>query len=121
MDVKTSVKNCWQKVKTWVGNHKKEMMLGSAAAIIGTIGVVIYGAIKKENDAHEDEGQDILKALEMARQLDDDGSDENENIDRFTIDKSLMDRLPPGTYDVFDGYLNERVDYVVEGKESMET
>ena len=51
MDVKTSVKDCWQKVKTWVGNHKKEMMLGSAAAIIGTIGVVIYGAIKKENDA----------------------------------------------------------------------
>lgn len=120
MKMNEKVKEVVGKVKTWIVNHKKVVILGTAGLVAGAIGVAISAA-RKEELSHEEEGQKILEALEANLG---DTYDEDELFlerDRFTIDKQLMDQLPPGTYDVFDMYENSRVDYVVEEKESMET
>ncbi|MDD3288390.1 MAG: hypothetical protein PHX43_05225 [Alphaproteobacteria bacterium] len=117
--MKEQIKAGWKKVKTWVVNHKKAVILGTAGLVAGAIGVAISAA-RKEELSHEEEGQKILEALE-ANLEDTYDEDEYKDVDRYTISKDVMDLLPAGTYDVFDGYENSRVDYVVEGKESMET
>ena len=119
MKMNEKVKEVVGKVKTWVKAHKKVVILGTAGLVAGAVGLAI-SAGRKEALSHEEEGQKILEALEASLE---DTYDEEPFLerDRFTIDKQLMDQLPPGTYDVFDMYENSRVDYVVEGKESMET
>ena len=115
--MKEQIKNGWKKVKTWVVNHKKVVILGSAAVVAGVIGLVISA----KDASHEKEGEEILEALEASLESECDDEDEYKDVDRYTIDKQLMDQLPAGTYNVFDGYEYERVDYVVKGEESMET
>lgn len=117
--MKEQIKNGWKKVKEWVVDHKKVVILGMAGLVAGAVGVAI-NAGRKESLSHEEEGQKILAALE-ANLEDTYDEDEYKDVDRYTIDKQLMDQLPAGTYDVFDSYKNERVDYVVKGEESMET
>ena len=119
-NIKTTITNGWQKVKDWSKEHKEEIALGAIVAVVGAIGIAVHSVVKKL-DAHEDEGQDILRALEMAKRLDGGDDDESKDIDRYVIDTAVMNTLPAGTYNVFDSYENERVDYVVEEKESMET
>jgi hypothetical protein len=115
--MKEQIKNGWEKFKTWVKAHKAAVILGSAALVAGAVGVAVSAS---RSDSHEKEGEEILKALEAS--LESDYNDvEYKDVDRYTIDKQLMDQLPAGTYNVFDGYENERVDYVVAEKESMET
>ena len=74
-----------------------------------------------KNSSHEEEGEEILKALDTNLDNDEDDYDSCKYRDRYVIDADLMAQLPAGTYDVFDMYENERVNYVVETKESMET
>lgn len=119
MKMNEKVKEVVGRVKTWIVNHKKVVILGAAGLVVGAAGLAISAA-RKEALSHEEEGQKILAELE-ASLGDTCDEDEYKDIDRYTIDKQLMDQLPAGTYDVFDSYENQRVDYVVNGEESMET
>lgn len=98
-------KDTWEKVKGWVKEHKTAIVIGTATVITGAIGVILIG---KTANAQEKEGQEIVDVLTEAQEWD------GETGDRYAIDKDTIKKLPAGTYDVFDMYENERVDFIVE-------
>ncbi len=107
--MKEQIKNGWQKVKDWIVEHRAAIVIGGTALVASAIGAVIVA----KNSSHEKEGEKILGALEASVGEDE---DDYENVDRYMVDKDIVDLLPAGTYDVFDSYRNERVDYVIEEK-----
>ena len=94
--------NIWMRVKNWAGEHKKAIVIGTTAVAAGVVGLFLIG--KSANEHEED--QDIVDTVETQEW---DGSG-----DRFITDTETMNKLPSGTYDVFDMYENERVEFIVE-------
>jgi len=118
MNIKTKLEDGWEKTKKFVVKHKTGIILGSAAVVANVViilvGSLLCGQVRKKDEQSAEENQGILERY-------DDPYEVFEKNDRYVIDRDLIDLLPAGKYDVFDMYENERVDYVVEGKESMET
>lgn len=117
-EIKAKTKERWEKVKTWVREHKKVIIYGSLAVGLGAVAAVVVST-GNESCKEQDENSENLFIDEV------DGTDKNyddfKDIDRYVLDTDLVNQLPSGTYDLFDMYENQRVDYVVNEKEPMET
>lgn len=93
------------KFKNWIQRHKTAIIIGTITVVTGAVGVIW---MNKRDAEHDLLRQEIIDTFEEAMQ------EWGETGDRYTIDTETMKKLPPGTYDVFDSYENERVDFVVE-------
>jgi hypothetical protein len=93
-----------ERFKNWVKRHKKAIIVTSIGVVSGTVGIILIG---KKTEVVLDEIKEIDDAFKEAQEWDGEG-------DRYVIDKETMEKLPAGTYDVFDMYENERIDFVVE-------
>lgn len=101
-----------RKAKTWIKEHKKELLIGGVLTFGGAL-VLALKASQNVESTKEDE--DVKELVDVCVKPDE--TDEYEDFevnDRYVIDADLIDKLPPGEYDVFDMYENERVDYTVK-------
>ena len=96
--------NTWKRFKKWATRHKTEIVVGVMTVAAGTVSIILIG---KKAEELNDEDQEIAEVLEETQEWNGDG-------DRYVIDKDTMEKLPAGTYDVFDMYENERVDFLVD-------
>lgn len=94
-----------ESLKEWVERNKTTIVIGTIAMVTGAVSVFLINKKAMELDG---EVEKIVDAFREPLEWD------GETGDRYTIDTETMKKLPQGTYDVFDSYENERVDFVVE-------
>lgn len=94
-----------ESLKEWVERNKTTIVIGTITMVAGAVSVFL---INKKAMELDEENEKIVDAFREALEWD------GETGDRYIIDTETMKKLPPGMYDVFDSYENERVDFVVE-------